>query len=153
MRFLLFALMIALLPLRGWVGDAMATEMAPAQLGQPGTIKNVAHNTHGSWTKDHFYHESVAVEALHGVQTHHEAQSPKPPLLAHDCAGQASADHGQSASTACDSCAACQACHTVAIDPQTRLTGPAFNTRTLPGSAATLFASADTARGQKPPIS
>ncbi|MDP3171916.1 MAG: hypothetical protein Q8M91_16415 [Polaromonas sp.] len=31
MRYLLFALMIALLPLRGWVGNAMAVDMASQQ--------------------------------------------------------------------------------------------------------------------------
>ena len=32
MRFLVVALMIALLPLRGWAGEVMATEMASSQI-------------------------------------------------------------------------------------------------------------------------
>lgn len=39
MRVLLFALMIALLPLRGWMGDAFAMQMTPAHCV---TMKNIA---------------------------------------------------------------------------------------------------------------
>ncbi len=151
MRFLLFALMIALLPLRGWVGEAMATEMALAQPGQRITMKSIAVNAHETWTKPHFDHKTVGVKALHGVQTQHEARMPQPQLLAHDCAGHASPEHG---SPACDSCPACQACHTVALDPHAAcLPDPAFSALALASGAAARFASADTARDQKPPIS
>lgn len=154
MRFLLFALMIALLPLRGWVGDAMATEMTLAQSWQQTTIKGVASNNHGTWINTHFDHKIVILNALHGAKARHEAQMPLPPLAARNCAGHAFAGHGPSASMTCDACVACQACHTAALGPHAaRLLDTAFRIRALPGGPTARFASADTARDQKPPIS
>ena len=46
MRALLIALMIALLPLRGWVGDAMAQQLATASVQAPVSGAEQARHTH-----------------------------------------------------------------------------------------------------------
>lgn len=53
MRALLFVLMLTLLLLRGWTGDAMANDMALASLQHPhqpqqSTTKTIAFNTYGT---------------------------------------------------------------------------------------------------------
>jgi len=136
MRFLLIALMIALLPLRGWMGDAMATEMA-ASPGQASQIaaKTIAAEVHNAGESDHFHHEMTATET---------AQS-TPDCLDHSADTKS---HGK-----CGSCSACQACHTVALSSAAQTLRPVFHPFTLPASAAAQFASAEAALGQKPPIS
>lgn len=142
MRVVLFALMIALLPLRGWMGDAMATEMALAQL-QPtqSTAKIMASHAHGTSAGADFYHEAGAPEAVQ--------EGP----VAHDCAEPASDDAFHAGNAYCGSCAACQACHTVALFPMAADLNNLVSERTLPRAASTPFASAEAALDQKPPIS
>lgn len=140
MRHLLLALLIALLPLRGWVGDAMATQMAAgqiqhSQIQQHGATKTIADHQDGIWAAAHFDHEEVA-----------EAAEP-------DCAGHSTGESTHAADGHCESCAACQACNTVALSLTGPDLSPAFNALTLPHSAADQFASADAALRQKPPIS
>jgi len=129
MRPLFFALMIALLLLRGWTGDAMANgiALAPLQHAQP----------------------SVMAMQMSMPMTHDAAHE-----ATHDCAGHAATDDNSPAvSTHCQSCDACQACHSVALIPPATSPGAAFNPYTQPPALATRFASADAAPGQKPPIS
>jgi len=138
MRHLLLALLIALLPLRGWVGDAMATQMAAGQL-QHHEAQATAHAAH--------VHEHEAMD------TAHAGQHAKAPAV-HDCADQVTDDGGKhSADGHCETCAACQACHTVALSPVAPELVPVFSAPTLLSTAADSFASADAALGQKPPIS
>ena len=140
MRHIVLALMIALLPLRGWVGDVMATEMAstaPRHV-QVATeiIADRAHSERAAATFDHLSGDAQAAAM--------------PP----DCA-----DHGGTgpttdmADTSCHSCSACQACHTVALSPLLASTASLSMPPTLPPSPAAQFASAVSALGQKPPIS
>jgi len=138
MRHLLLALLIALLPLRGWVGDAMATQMAAGQLQHQQT-QAAPPASHG--------HE--AMEAHAG----HEEASTEVSVTLHDCAGQADESGSHAADGHCETCAACQACHTVALSPTAPGLVAAFSAPTLPRQAADQFASADAALGQKPPIS
>lgn len=145
MRFLLFALMIALLPLRGWIGDAMATEMALAQVQHPQlATKTIASHTHETGAEAHFHHEAAAPEAADAVQAMQAV---------HDCAGHAADDASHVADAHCESCAACQACHAVALSHAAPDVNPVFNALTRPHAAADQFASADAALRQKPPIS
>lgn len=145
MRHLLLALMIALLPLRGWVGDAMATQMAAAHV-QHGQLVSAEHSA----TK------TIAASAHHmGAEGHsgHEETSPEATMAMHDCAGHTT-DSGTPANDAgCESCAACQACHTVALSLAAPDHSPVFKGRSLLRPASDQFASADAALGQKPPIS
>jgi len=131
--------MIALLPLRGWMGDAMATEMALAQLQS--TAKIMASHAHGTSAGADFHHEAGAPEAVQ--------EGP----VAHDCAEPASDDAFHAGTAYCGSCAACQACHTLALFPMAADLNDLVSERTLPRAASTPFASAEAALDQKPPIS
>ncbi|HEY3048278.1 MAG TPA: hypothetical protein VGJ72_12580 [Polaromonas sp.] len=142
MRHLLLVLMIALLPLRGWMGDAMATSMAAAQLQQQQVAtKIIAAHAHEMAAEGHFDHETTAPEAAQAVQA------------AHDCAGDAADETSHVAGAHCETCAACQACHTVALSHTAPGLNPVVNALTLPHAAADQFASAEAALRQKPPIS
>lgn len=135
MRHLILAIMIVLLPLRGWVGDAMATQMAAdsasstSQHHQVATEVIAAH-AHDTGAAGHFDHENA-------LQT------------AHDCAVQTA----DTASGHCGSCQICQVCHTVALSPPTAGLNMTFDAPLLPPTSATLFTSAQAALGKKPPIS
>lgn len=150
MRHLLLALLIALLPLRGWVGDAMATQMAAGQMQhsqsqehgeqhgqQHGATKTIAEHQDAILAAAHFDHEEMA-----------EAASVDEP----DCAGHSSGEGTQAADGHCDSCAACQACNTVALSLTGPDLSPVFTSVAPPLPAADHFASADAALRQKPPI-
>jgi len=148
MRFLLLALMIALLPLRGWMGDVMATDMAASQ-GQARQIaaKTTAPHAHNAGKTGHVHHEMTAPEAM---QADAQPDTPSASASSPDCLDHASdaSAHGQ-----CGSCPTCQACHTVALSPAALTPRPVFHPFALPVSAAAQFASAEAALGQKPPIS
>ena len=140
MRHLFLIIMIALLPLRGWIGDAMATDMAATQLQhQSQTATNIiATHAHATGGEAHFYLETVVTEAAR---------------TAADCSGHASGGKPHAADTHCESCSVCQACHTVALSlTGTDVTG-VLNLSTLPITAGAQFASAETALGEKTPIS
>lgn len=145
MRPLFFALMIALLLVRGWVGDAMANSMALAPL-QPSQLASELRQLAAKTAATAAVH--TADEAAH--PTAHAAAN----KAATDCAGHpASDDDSPAASTHCQTCDACQACHSVALTPPAAHPGAAFNPRAQPSAPAARFASADPASGQKPPIS
>ena len=127
MRLPLFVLMIALLLVRGWAGDVMTTSMALAPLQH--ASKLIAVTDHRIRAQAHLDRESPAT---------------------HDCGGHS---HEDIEDAHCESCAACQACHTVALTPATSGCSSLFSTPSQPRSATAQFASAETARGQKPPIS
>lgn len=139
MRYLFFIIMIALLPLRGWVSDAMATEMLASRVQeeQPNTIKLIAKHAHEEGARAHNDIEIVADAAQAAV----------------DCAAHDSGGHGHAAGTHCDACSVCQACHTVALSLARADVNAVFSLRTLPRAAVAPFASAETALNQKPPIS
>ncbi len=140
MRVFLIALMIALLPLRGWVGDAMAAELLATALAQtqvaPEMIANHAH-------------ESRAEAGFHSEI------SMKTPSLSHaDCAGhdtaaQATSDrvpHGKT-------CTLCQTCNSVALAAPAPMPAAMSLPQALPPAVPPRFASADRALSLKPPIS
>uniref|UniRef100_UPI0040361CB4 hypothetical protein n=1 Tax=Polaromonas sp. TaxID=1869339 RepID=UPI0040361CB4 len=131
--------MIALLPIRGWVGDVMATEMASPQAVQlHHATEMVAAQAHGTGAEAHVDHASPDVSAT----------TPAP-----DCAGHGAGDSLPVANGFCASCAVCQACHTVALSPLMSSTPSARVPPALPRAPAARFASAIAALGQKPPIS
>ena len=126
MRLFVLALMIVLLPLRGWVSDAMATEMLSA-----GAM-----------------HLQIATNA---VEDHaHQADVSQAMT---DCAGQGAPEGTPDTDTHCVTCSVCQACHTVALLPDAAHSVAVVSSPALPYSPATVFASALVALGQKPPIS
>ena len=154
MRFLVAALMIALLPLRGWTGEVMATEMASSQISHhheqlDGAIELVSGHAHKQGVSATFEGQKAAFEAQKPTFEATDTQS----AAMHDCEGHAKADEAAPADGHCDSCAACQACHTVALSTPAVSLNLTFSSRTLPRPAAAHFASAIAALGQKPPIS
>ena len=139
MRHFLLALMIVLLPLRGWVGDVMATEMAAPRLVQvQAAMETVADHADAAGAGTHSDHASAQVAAV-----------PAAP----DCAGHDADDSAPSSDAHCASCALCQACHIVALSPPAAQALPVLSPFVPPHSPVASFASADAALGQKPPIS
>ena len=142
MRPLFFALMIALLPLRGWLGDAMATEMAVMQIGHALTAERRVAGYPGS---------TASAESTQAA--HHEM--PVAPA-GHDCGEAAAAavsDAGDSGDGHGVSCQSCGVCHTLALSRAFEASSPAASAVSLSSSRTAPFASAEAARGQKPPIS
>lgn len=140
MRHLFLILMIALLPLRGWASDAMATVMATAQVQHQQTAASpLAARANDAGVPAHQYGETVAADA---VQT------------ASDCSSHAFGQDEHADDTHCNTCSACQACHTVALTPAPAFSASAApNLGALPRAEVAQFTSAQAALGQKPPIS
>lgn len=138
MRHLFLIIMIVLLPLRGWISDAMATGIVTAQVQQQTASKMVAPHVHEAGMQAHQDTEVVVAAAS---QT------------AADCSGHASGVDDHADNTHCNSCSVCQACHTVVLSPEAADVIIAFNPRTLPRAVVAQFVSAEAALGQKPPIS
>lgn len=132
-------LLIALLPLRGWVGEAMAGEM----LGQ-----HIA--------------AASSVQAQQAQAASHPQVQPVPQAQSalHDCMGHQAAasfvgeqEPAQSASGDCPTCASCQVCSSVVLSVDAaRLPAAAFGNTLVP-RMGTRFASAEPAPAFKPPIS
>ena len=135
--------MIALLPLRGWMGDAMATQMAvqALQIAQAPAGSPDVDEPASSWL----------------TAPHHGAAPSFAVGMASDCATHVSDDAapGEAASVdaSCENCSACQACHTVALSAVGHQQSAYAPPGPVPGSGMMFFASADPASGQKPPIS
>jgi hypothetical protein len=146
-RHFIFALLIALLPLRGWVGDVMATQMATNMAAH---AVHHADESHGS---SHAAQASVeaAQHTMTADCTEHGAAAPADVVVdAHD---QPDAGMPTHAAGDCPSCSACQVCHTVALSPQPFSQAASALPAATPVMAASHFASAEAAPGQKPPIS
>lgn len=124
MRILFLAFMIALLPLRSWVGDAMAMGLGSHAMtaAQAEVMPPAAADCH-----DHSGHA---------------------PVLDH-LAAQHSEAHDQD----CGSCSACQICHSVALASALPSYTPSPLPDVPPASATRQLASAERAPGYKPPIS
>ena len=139
MRLLLVAIMIVLLPVRGWVGDVMATRMAaPAALLQVTGVSATGTHAHAATdvAHDHVAQQATSLPAIS------------------DCADHATASHGSLPdNSACKACVVCQVCNTVALELSTAYFSGHLLAPWVPPSAAPRFASADRALGLKPPIS
>jgi hypothetical protein len=143
MRTLLLALMIALLPIRGWLGDAMAVEMVRHSLPAASLVAEAAP---AKAAADAHCHE--AMEAADGgmdTMAHHAG--------AHDDGGNSSSnDHGAD-HQGCGTCTVCQVCHTVALGGTPLIDIVHSAPQAPPTAHAARFASAEPAPGLKPPIS
>lgn len=153
MRRFIFILMIVLLPLRSWAGEAMATQMASMQLQHTQsshlntfkiTTYLIAYKSNNTPATAVFIHGKSATskEMTSGMSA--------------DCALRMSAKaelNTETANEASDSvCVDCHACHTIALaEPVHILSTPTFNVA-FERSAAGYFASADLLSSQKPPI-
>lgn len=157
-------LMILLLPLRGWAGDLMATNMAAGHLtvllqaaqkksAPSDATESIATQAHGTGATAHFHSKNADSRVLSELEPVTKTQT------MHDCGDmQTATDTGHENSSTiismdCGSCSSCQACHTVALSVVAEKSIAIFNPAALPDAAAQTFASADAALSQKPPIS
>lgn len=140
MRHFLLALLIALMPLRGWAGDAMAAQMAAVAVVQQGPVAEAgsAHaGASGAQVHDHAVSETAS------------AQTAAP-----DCAGHGAAQASSSSdSSHCHTCVVCQACYSVALLLPVNAGDLSGISTAVPQSAAPSFTSAERALRLKPPIS
>jgi len=138
MRTLLLALMIALLPIRGWLGDAMAVEMVRHSLPDATAVAEEA--SPASMAAQAHCHEAMeAADSGMDTMAHHAGS--------HD-------DNGGADHQGCGTCTACQVCHTVALGGGMPLVDTVHSAPQAPPAArAARFASAEPAPGLKPPIS
>ena len=141
MRFLMLALMILLLPLRGLMGDAMATHMSATALLGPSVLV-AASGTH--------HHEKE--EQAH---SHPHAAKSAMASAAHDCLDHASAGQPSSPDVSqCNSCPTCQACNIVGLFMPGAMASFALRVPLVQQQASvSRFTSADRALSVKPPIS
>ena len=91
MRHLVLALMIVLLPLRGWAGDMMAVDMTSMAVA----TKSGAARAHEMGSTASFEHQNQAFEA---------------PQAMADCHEQLTAHSGTDQTSNNDHCGTCQAC-------------------------------------------
>ncbi len=130
MRLLFLALMITLLPLRGWVGDVMAVE----RIGQAPTAAQ---------------HASAPQRDCHETPAHHGPAD----AASHEETAHATGQGSAHASGDCAGCTVCQICHSVALAGVPSPAPAATLTMALPQTQVRLHASAERAPGFKPPIS
>ena len=141
MRYLVLVLMIALLPLRGWAGDVMATQMAASAIFiEALAIEAGAADPYETGGKNSFVHQKQVFESSNATSDCHEQLGNHP-----DTASATNSEH-------CATCPACQVCHTVALSPPSLDVTISFASPRLGKSSASIFTSADAALGQKPPI-
>lgn len=126
-------LAILLLPLRGWLGDAMALDAAHASVQATAAVpmQHDMHDMQGMQGAD------GADEASEAEATVSAAPDSHPANAAHDC---------QSA------CTDCQLCHSIAVAvwPEVPMLDAA--PRETPASLSVAYVSAEPAPGFKPPI-
>lgn len=130
-------LLIALLPLRGWVGEAMAGQMLQQQLAELSHSAPApsAHRTPAFTHDDCLGHGEAAERAAQAQAA--AAERPDPAFHA-----------------GCLTCAACQVCSAVALLAlPAAATGSAELPQAVPQSRAWTVASAEPAGVFKPPIS
>ena len=143
MRIVLLILMLTLLPLRGWMGDAMATSMAFAELRASSNSASISIGDADRASKS---------QAKHVVQV--QRPSDYVVLAGTDCEGHTLSGQATSEEAVhCTPCSACGACHSTSISSAGPVWVSAVHGGDLLAMPADAFFSADAASSQKPPIS
>ena len=120
--------MIALLPLRGWMGEAMATTMAANEIG----INMIAIEEINTPATGEFTSKNEVPECdMHKLQSHEVSSG---------------------VSSANASCTHCQACHAAGLVDTVKINSVTSLYLAQPLAFSSQFASANIALGQKPPI-
>ncbi len=132
MRHWFILIMIALLPIRGWVGDVMAAEMVTQRIAAVAQIPLQVQQQADAAADSHADCHGKA--AAHNTATPPEGDS-------------------NTAAVDCGNCTSCQVCHSVAMAPAALADPVAPTHSAAPPLRGTHFASAEPARGFKPPIS
>ena len=136
MRRCLYILLILLLPLRGWIGDAMAMQMVVASTGPHAVAAagDAHHDVAGAPAHAHL--SSAGAQASAGACDGHG--------IVNDPVNADEDSH-------CGECALCQTCHTVAVLSVGGIADAGLQRPTVPGPVIPGFTSADRARVLKPP--
>ena len=156
MRRLFLFIMIALLPIRGWMGDVMAVEMASQNMTATESVANYVYPTRA---KFQFGSKNAALAQAdcpaHAAMAFGPAAESTDVVAATDVADAdaATATADNDTQGHCNTCGVCQICHTVALPNALALSPHDFVPQTLPSVGSIRFASALAALGQKPPIS
>jgi hypothetical protein len=145
MRHFLLALLIALLPLRGWVGDAMATTVVGTAAAAQATAGN--HDLpdcmeHSAAVHTAFHAPPVASHALH--HTFADVATDDHPHTAHHAAGADEPPHAHQSCEVCNGPAMALGWPAGAALPQPQALAIALSVR---------FSSTVLPQGVKPPIS
>ena len=143
-RRLIMVVMIALLPLQGWAGGAMATQMAAFAVSQSAGASAVAADPSARPVE-------LSAAAMPDCPGHAQAGAVLQAGATQHGAGPSGFD-GTTQGNA-ESCSACQVCHSVALAPLLIGVLLAASSATQPLAVTTSFTSAAPALGQKPPIS
>ena len=130
MRHLLLAFMIALLPVRGWVGNAMAIGMASQQVAMA---------------------QANSVDAAMNAELAMPADCPMHAQAVSDQG--ADTDPTAAAGLHCNGCDACQLCLALASLTWTHVTADSPIPDAAPLANASRFSDADSVASLKPPIS
>lgn len=131
----LLLLVVLLLPLRGWMGHAMATEPVEHAHAFVGVQAHAHAAGHGA-------------RAGHGHGCDDHAQSPAVPVDAAQPAADSASPQGHAD---CPTCASCQACSAVALSPAPSDPAATVFSHPRPQTAHAAFASAEPAHLFKPP--
>ncbi len=145
MRAAFLILMIALLPLRGWLGDAMAMQMVTGHSVTTETIATQAGPIRAGAT--FFLNSATAPLPCHDAESAMGHPS-EPGALNTTTASSDPASHSD-----CAQCSTCQVCHSVALFPVIRPLPLLSLPTQLMHSGHALFASVPRAPHLKPPIS
>lgn len=143
MRYLIVTLMMALLPVRAWLGDAMALSMA---VGDANAMKIVAASAEPARAGSTF-----SLKKALTPQPCHEAHGEAHTAISHLAETTPSADH--TAHSDCNQCSTCQICHSVVLSPPAQALPLLALPTQLAHSNHALFASVPRAPHLKPPIS
>jgi hypothetical protein len=134
MRRWFILIMIALLPIRGWVGDVMAADMVTQRIAALAQAPEMTRQAANAAADPH-------------ADCHGKA-------AAHSLAPAADAPHtATNTANDCGSCTSCQVCHSVGMAPVAGAAPFVPAPHATPPLRGTHFASAEPARGFKPPIS
>ncbi len=131
--------MIVMLPLRGWVGDAMAMEVTQPGFNATSLVAAMHHSTLDSSQID----QKTVANPVRGVGSHCEDLT----------AVEAAAAGTDDATPAHGSCGACSVCHAVALQLWTVVPANVPSVSPPPAMMAESFASAEPRPASKPPIS
>ena len=148
MRRFFLVLMIALLPLRGWMDAAMATEMvAPAGSAWAASAVSIEQQRAADVTQGQAHAHSAA------PHTHAGTEQIATVSASPGCADHAGSGHAPTDNSHCKSCVVCQACNAVGLAFPAAMSSDFHATPEKSPYMVSSFASADRALSLKPPIS
>lgn len=129
MRRWLLVFLVLLLPLRGWVGEAMAGQVLHERMAQVQLADAAA--VHAQRAAQHHHHDGEGAP-----HAHHGLVAP----------GDAATAHGD-----CGTCASCQVCSSVALSPSVPVIAAGGFSQPRPETPQRAYTSAEAVLAFKPP--